>query len=498
VAAADERAERTYGNWRKPSSPGIGSLGLAGTMLLLGGLVLAVLATLFAPLAGLAVLLLVGVLLLPLFLRDRFGRTALQRITARLAWQRGRARGQHLYRSGPLSVQPGGAFRLPGLAASSQMLEAQDSYGRPFGLIEIPSLGHYTAVFNCSADGASLVDPGQVDTWVAHWGGWLASLAHEPGLLAAQVVIEAAPDPGTRLAHEVSRRLDPASPELARQVVGEIVQRYPAGSAQISTRIAVTYAASARPGAPRRSRQEMAREIGTRLPGLGAGLAMTGAGEARPMTARALAEAVRIAYDPSVQAAVEQAQAAGGSGLTWEQAGPAASQEYWDHYLHDSAASMSWTMAEAPRGEVMSGVLAGLLAPHPAIARKRVTLVYRPHDPATAARIVERDRRDAQFRLGGSRLAARDAVQIAAAEQSAREEARGAGVVRFAMIVTTTVGGPDQLPAAAAAIDTLAPPARVQLRVAYGSQAAAFSAGLPIGIVLPYHVRLPQSVRDAI
>jgi hypothetical protein len=242
----------------------------------------------------------------------------------------------------------------------------------------------------------------------------------------------------------------------------------------------------------------MAREIGTRLPGLGAGLAMTGAGEARPMTARALCEAVRIAYDPSVQAAVELAQATGGTQLTWSQAGPSASQEYWGHYLHDSAASISYTMAEAPRGEVMSGVLAGLLAPHPAILRKRVALIYRPHDPATAARIVERDKRDAQFKLGGARLAARDAVQIAAAEQSAREEAKGAGVVRFAMIVTATVGDPAQLPQAAAAIDTLAPPARVQLRVAYGAQSAAFSAGLPIGIVLPFHVRLPQAVRDAV
>jgi hypothetical protein len=207
---------------------------------------------------------------------------------------------------------------------------------------------------------------------------------------------------------------------------------------------------------------------------------------------------VRVAYDPAVHAAVEQAQTHGGTKLTWAQAGPAAGQEFWDHYLHDSAASISWTMAEAPRGEVMSGVLAGLLAPHPAIARKRVALIYRPHDPATAARIVERDKRDAQFKLGGSKLAARDAVAIAAAEQSAREEARGAGVTRFAMIVTATVGEAARLADAAAAIDNLAPPARVQLRRAYGAQAAAFSAALPIGIVRPYHVRLPQSVRDAL
>ena len=37
-------------------------------------------------------------------------------------------------------------------------------------------------------------------------------------------------------------------------------------------------------------------------------------------------------------------------------------------------------MTQAPRGLVQSGVLARLLAPHRDIARKRVTLLYRPID----------------------------------------------------------------------------------------------------------------------
>src|SRR5262249_26147035 len=139
------------------------------------------------------------------------------------------------------------------------------------------------------------------------------------------------------------------------------------------------------------------------------------------------------------QVLIEQSQAEGGSGLTWDNAGPVAAQESWGHYVHDSAASITWGMSDAPRGEVLSGVLSGLLSPHRDIARKRVTLLYRPHDPAAAARIVERDRRDAAFKMGGNKPAARDAVAKAAAEQSAREEAKGAGVTRFAMLVTATV-----------------------------------------------------------
>jgi hypothetical protein len=495
--AASDQGERTYGNWRKPTSPGIGSLGLAGTIILLAGLVVTVIAMMLSLIAGLIILGLVAVALAPLFFRDRHGRTLLQRSIARIAWRRGRSAGQHIYRSGPLGLTAFGTFRLPGLAASSSVYEAQDSYGRPFGLIEMPSTGHYTAVFECGADGASLVDTDQVDTWVAYWGSWLASLAHEPSLVSASISIETAPDPGTRLAREVEGNLKPTAPALAKDVLREVVRTYPAGSAMVNARVSVTYSAAPRPGAKRRDRAEMAREIGTRLPGLSSHLGMTGAGEARPMPAQQLAEMVRIAYDPSVQVLIEQSQASGGSGLTWTDAGPVAAQESWGHYVHDSAASITWGMSEAPRGEVLSSVLTGLLAPHRDIARKRVTILYRPHDPASAAKIVENDRRDARFRLGGNKPAARDTVAVAAAEQSAREEAKGAGLVRFAMLVTATVNSPEDLPTAAAAVDVLAPPARVQLRRMYGSQASAFAAALPIGIVLPDHLRVPQAIREA-
>jgi hypothetical protein len=495
--AVSDREEPTYGNWRKPTSPGLGNLGLAGTIVLLGGLAVTVIAMMLSLIAGAIVLVLLGAALVPLLIRDRHGRTLLQTSIARIAWARGRRAGQHIYRSGPLSIAAFGTFRLPGLAARSAVYEASDSYSRQFGLVEVPSTGHYTAVFEAGADGAALVDQAQVDTWVAHWGSWLASLAHEPSLAGASVTIETAPDPGTRLAREVEGQLAPTAPALAREVLGEVVRAYPAGSAQISARIAVTYAAAPRAGGRRRSREEMAREIGTRLPGLSAGLGNTGAGEARPMTAVQLAEAVRIAYDPSVQSLVEQAQAAGGSGLTWEDAGPAFAEEARGHYLHDSAASITWGMTEAPRGEVLSSVLQGLLAPHRDIARKRVTIFYRPHDPAAAAQLVERDRRDAAFRLGAAKPAARDTVAAAAAEQSAREEAKGAGLVRFALLVTATVASAGDLPVASAAVEVLAPPARIRLRRMYGSQASAFAAALPIGIILPEHVQVPQVVRDA-
>jgi hypothetical protein len=492
-------SERTYGNWRRPASPGIAQLGLAGTLLLMAGLVACVITMMFSLLVSAALAATVGAALVPMVVRDAHGRTGWQALTARVAWWRGRATGAHLYRSGPLGYTAAGAFDLPGLAAASHVIDATDSYGRPFALIAVPATGHYTAVFTASADGAALVDADQVDTWVAHWGQWLAALAYEPALAAASVTIETAPDLGTRLDGEVRANLSENAPDLARRVLEEVVRTYPAGSAQVATRIALTYAASPRPGAKRRPESEMIREIATRLPGLSAGLSMTGAGAARPMTSAQLAEAIRIAYDPACHPMLEAAHAAGTPiALAWDQVGPAAAIEAFDHYRHDSGISITWGMSEAPRGEVLCGVLTPLLAPHHDILRKRVSLLYRPHDPAAAARIVERDRKDARFKIGSVNAAARDTVAVAAADQTAREEARGAGLIRFGMLVTATVADASDLPAAAAAIDVLAPPARIRLRRMYGAQAAAFAACLPLGLVLPDHLQVPQLVRDAL
>lgn len=491
---ASDYREPTYGNWRKPVSPGIGRLGLAGTLLLMVGLVVTTMVAMVSLVASLFGIVILGAVMLPLVIQDQHGRTALQSLTARTNWWWGRSQGWHLYRSGPLSVVSRGSYRLPGLLSASRLVEGRDSYGRPFALVVIPATRHYTVVFECNAEGAALVDQPQIDTWVAHWGEWLSSLGYEPGLVAASVTIETAPDLGHRLREEIQAHTDPNAPALARAALDEIIWNYPVGSARVSTRIAVTYGALPQPGGKRRDQDAMVREIGMRIPGLISGLEMTGAGSARPMTADQLVRAVQLAYDPSAQSVLD---AAGGGEARWEDAGPAAAQESWDHYVHDGGHSITWGMTEAPRGEVLSNVMTGLVAPHHDIARKRVTFLYRPHDPASAARIVERDRKDTRFRLDGATNAARTEIDVMKSDQSAMEEARGAGVTRFTVLVTATVHSAEELPVAAAAVDTLSAPARLRLRRMYGSQAAAFAAALPLGVVLADHLQVPAMVREA-
>jgi hypothetical protein len=472
-----------------------------GTGILVLGLLLIIAATFVGGVpAGFVTGIGVGGVLLLLLIRDQHGRSIGQQVLNRsaFAWTRLISRST-VYRSGPLGRAPWGTYQLPGLAAPSKVSEWRDGYDRPFALIHVPFRRHYTVVFATEPDGASLVDEDQVDSWVAHWGAWLAGLGNEAGVVAAAVTIETAPDSGSRLAQEVGARIDPDAPALAKAMLREVVDTYPAGSATIRAWVSVTFSAM-RAGGRKRSEEEMGRDLAARLPGLTQGLASTGAGSARPVTAQQLCEAVRTAYDPPAAKLIDQAYAEGSvPTLRWSDVGPTAAQAAWDHYRHDGAWSVSWTMSQAPRGEVYSSVLQSLLKPHPDIDRKRITLLYRPLSAAMAARVVEQDKRNADFRASVSdRPSARTVADQRSAAAAAREEARGAGVVNFAMIITATVTDHERLPDARAAIDFLTGDSRLLARIAYGSQDSAFAAGLPVGVVVNEHIRIPREIREGL
>ena len=492
---------RTYGNWRKPMSAGLGQLGLLGTALLFASLI-AVIVTIgvLGLVVGLVVAVICAGMLVTLVICDRHGRTLLARAGVWVGWRRTRAHGAHLYRGGPLGRNPWGTFHLPGLAARSTLSEARDSYDRPFALLHMPTTNHYTMVLGTEPDGASLVDQSQIDVWVAHWGQWLASLADEPGLVAASVTVETAPDSGARLRREVISRIDATAPQLAQDMLREVVATYPAGSATVKAYVALTFSAATRAGGGRRDTREVARDLAARLPGLTQGLTATGAGAARPLSAQQLCEVVRIAYEPRAAALIDKAHSAGAvPELEWSDVGPAATEAHWDRYRHDGATSVTWSMSVAPRGAVQSSVLHRLLLPHRDIARKRVTLLYQLMPPAAAARTVEADKRNADFRVkSADRPSARALREKAAADRTAEDEASGNGLVSFGMLVTATSMGGDDLADVEAAIDNLAAGARIALRPVYGSQDSAFAAALPLGLVLSKHLKVPSEIRAAL
>lgn len=190
----------------------------------------------------------------------------------------------------------------------------------------------------------------------------------------------------------------------------------------------------------------------------------------------------------------------GGTGLEWEDAGPAACVETVDAYHHDSGVSRSWMLTLAPRGTVRSGVLRGMLEAAPGTRRKRVALLYRPIDPATSARIVEADRRAAQFMATSGRgmVQARAASEVRAAEQTASEEASGAGLVEFSLMITVTVDSPAQLSDASVTVRNLQAASRISMRPADRMQAAAFSCTLPTGILPWEQTLIPHELQEAL
>ncbi|MFP5378058.1 MAG: SCO6880 family protein, partial [Acidimicrobiia bacterium] len=426
----------TYGNWRRPKSPGLGRLGFVSTAVCFAGLAVVIAAMATSVRLGLVLALILGAVLLPVVWVDRWGRSGYERMAEWATWRWHRHARRHLYVAGPLSRTPSHRFGLPGLAAQVEASEATDAYGRPFVVLHHPRTGHVSTVLECTPHGDTLVDARQVNEWVGGWGSWLAGLSQEAGLVGAAVTIETAPDTGTRLRRAIEGRVAPDAPDLARSVLAEIADTFPAGSPHTTCRIALTWSRATVTG--KRPLEDLTIDIGSRLPDVAAGLALAGAREGRAMRLAELAAAVRVAYDPDVATAVEEL-GPDAAGVDWSDAGPVSAEERPGEYLHDGAVSVSWMMGQAPHGAVFSNVLRNLLAPHPEIARKRVTLLYRPYAPGQATTLVVNDVRNAVFNSGKRRIArARDTVDLRSAQQAEEEEALGAGVVRFGLVVTAT------------------------------------------------------------
>lgn len=488
----------TYGNWRRPTTTGSGRFNVLTTLVILGGaLVFVVAMAIGGVLIAAAIAVPVVAIIATLTMTDRHQRTLASRITERATFARSRQRRENIYRAGPVGLIPHGRNQLPGIAAQIRQYEATDSYGRPFVLLHTPSTNHWSVPIECDFDGASLIDDIDQDRRVAEYGGWLAGLSEEQGIAGASVTVETAADSGHRLRQEVDVNTDPNAPALARESLAESKQTL-GGAPLMRGWITVTFKASTTAG-HRRDKEEMARDLGARLPHLVTGLAGSGVGAAEPMTVARLNEIVKTAYDPVLGPVFDEAAALGQQPeLEWSDVGPAAMDAGWNYLRHDSGLSGSWVMSVPPQGNVGSSVLEALLRPHPDLERKRVTIVYRPIPAGDAATVVERDVLNADLRVQTNRPSARDRVAQRAAHKTAADEAEGAGLEDFGVIITATVLDDARWRDAEAITENLAARARLRIRPAFGAQGSAFAAGLPLGLVLPAHMRVPETVRKAL
>lgn len=491
-----------YGNLVKPGRSGI--LGLSMGVSLMGvPLVLVVILLLVRQMYWQALLLVVvGVVgaALAAMRSPRDGRNIYERQMLKMAHRQKVRSGNAVYLAGPAGKTRDGKIRLPGLLAQSELSEHVAGYDIPFGLIRVRSAKHYTVVLECFPDGDSLVDQPRVNSMVAHWGAWLAELGRDDDVIGASVTVESAPDTGLRLSRMVNGNIAPTASTFSRAVAEGIPAQVSAGAPSLATRVAITFSGKAldKDGSDR-GLEAMADEIGTKLPVLMGGLWDTGAGTSvRACNAQDIIDMTRMAYDPTVAAQIESARADSGTGLSWEDAGPIyADDSHLDRYMHDRAVSKSWTMFEGPRGMFYNTALRALMEPTKGVLRKRVTMLYRPIPAGQAADLVESDINNAQF--AGSqrqRSTARQQQRLRFATRAAEEEAQGAGLVRFGMIVTVSCADASELPRLDKAIPSMSNQARLRVREALGNQAVYFQAALPLGVILAEHSIIPSNVRE--
>lgn len=484
---------RAYGNFIHQKSPGILGAGLLASGILLSGLIMAML---LFPLVGLNVAMIVAIGSAVAFIAT--GTPVGPAVLRRVAFFDLRRKGEHQWRSGMTSRNKSPQTRLPGMLGRTTLSERLDPFGAPFVVIHNPARGGtYTVVARCVADGPWMHDQEQVDIWVGRYSQVLSVCAQESALICAKAITDTAPDPGGRLAAAVESTRDPNAPALARQIMDEIVADYPSASSENVTYFELTFRGRS---LDRKNREDVIlTELARRIPGIMGQLAAGGAGSVGMVTADELPTIIRCAYDPAAAPFLEQAELSGADQhVEWDEAGPVAAQEWWDHYTHDSGHSVTWEMYGAPRSAITERALTRLLMPHSDFARKRIAIIYRPHAPDVAARVSEHDANTAVFEATQSkaRVKASASIKMRATEQSRQEVASGAGLIRWYLMVTATVLNSSDLIQAVSTVESNAGAVPMRLRRTYGSQAAGFAATLPVGFVPWEHTAIPDRVRE--
>jgi hypothetical protein len=474
----------TYGNWKRPTSPGILGLGVFGTALLFAHLLFSVFFAMMNVVYAIVWFIVGGAAIYVVVRKDKHNMSILYRFMLKFGWQRMKSAHRMIYKSGPLSHIPHGHFRLPGVAANTTLLEYIDPQGRPIGVLA-HGKGHITLVLESEPEGSQLVDQDQINIQVGRYGKFLNNLNNEPGLVSVSVTVETEPENGLKLKNEINDHLSPDAPDFAQAVVNEIADTYSSGSTSIRVYTAFTYSFQAL-NAKERSLTDIILEIITRLPLMASALEASGAGVCRMMSPADIYRNIRTAYDPAAKELFDIAKNNGEEPLVdWKNVGPTIAVNGWDKYTHDSGVSVSYVMSQAPRGVVTDSVLQMLLGPDRCMQKKRVTMLYKPVSYEQSADMVEADLTNAQFTAGSQkRPTARQQMAVQKAAQAAAEEARGASLIKFGMVVTITIDSSEDVIAADAQLQNLAANAHIVLRKATGTQDSAFVAGLPLGLCL--------------
>lgn len=476
-----------FGNWIPVRSATLGGLTIPGWAVLLGSVV----AFIFSAMGGRFLIGLAAVglgLLFNLLFVIRFGGEYGLTIANRLAIAVGATqrigRGEARFNSGLFSNLPADALTsLPGALGAMEEIDVTDGRGVPVTLLHHPQVRTLTAVFACNPDGTDMQAQAKVDTDVAYYGAWIASLSNDTGVAGAAVIVDSALRSSEPLVEKIHHDIDPEAPAIARQHVAEAAAGLPARYAEISTWVSVSWHIPALAG----NLEDAVAEVAAKIPYHEDQLREAGGGSVQPALSEMLATAVRIAYRPDRSSEIASDALRGHqNGLRVTQAGP----ELFDDsqrrvVLHDGVASMSVLVVAPPRLHITETTLSGLFQPSDRFLRKRVATYYRPLPPAKTIRLVERvDRNASMMATAKDRRTSRDDMAMQHAKKLENEVISGASMTQFSMAVTVTFE-PDARAyrEAELKLKSVLDSSSLQYRFCEHDGSAAFHATLPLGIV---------------
>lgn len=480
---------RTYGNWRKAQTAGLWGLGTGSTLTLIGGITVGGLILLFGGLIPAVVWGLgLTVVAAGMLARDFSGRPYARTVSTQLAYANAKRKGQTVTLVGGLT--PATDAALPGILGTTRLGEYVDPRGRLFSMISYRD-GHHTIPFECHPNGIMNVDQGDVDLMVARYGQWLAQHGETQGLVAAEIIIETAPDSGQQLAHTLTSQSCESPPPVSKIVMDKIGATYPSHTATVRAFASVTFAEKGRlhdrKGKIDVRADAMARSLAPDIAVISDRLRGTGAGTTNPLDNQGLCEVMRVSYDPHAAEALDSARLNGDRpySLGWGHVGPVAQDDRKEVYYHDGCWTITHVMTIPPRSTVTEDVLNRLLAPSTdaRILRKRVAIKYWPIPLEKVADTAEKDHTTAVFqRNAAGRKTSSHHAAVDTTLQATHEVSRaGAGLSGFAIVVSMTVGREEDIVAARDALRILPPTARLKMRPCYGYMAAGAAATLPVG-----------------
>lgn len=373
-----------------------------------------------------------------------------------------------------------------------RILEAQAGEEQaPVGVIKDPRRHTYMGILRVRGRSFNLLDEAGQAAAVRGWALILAGYAlHSSPITRLQWIERTLPDDGQAIARHFQEQAAADAPEAALRVYSQAIAEASEGGSQHECLLALRVDA-------RRSWRQM-RQAGGRnldrgacalllreLAVLAESLEAIGITAEAVLSARALEDVIRSAYEPDIRPRLRVIHGADSeAGPHPRNAWPQATLERLSSFQAGKRAlHATYHVREWPRVEVGPGFLAPLMLD--ARAQRTISMTLQPIPAVQAERELRRAQAsdasdDGLRRKGGWLTSYRQLREQENVQRAEQELADGHASYRFTAYVTVSAAGIDELEAACAEVEQAASRSHLQLERLIAQQELAFTYTLPL------------------